>query len=185
MSKWLPSLTRLRQILLLSLLFVSGCATLTDKQNWPEDLPPRVNFVEAWQKQSQAGTNNASLNEHLTWILRFYQGSVLYPVGWNDMKMKVVASIPDQAQAKQAADKLDQLGLDISIEWAQNNADRKIDSGAIAVWGNALRTSIEENEQLGFIKIIEKDVDSLLNGNLVVDQIKRERYYPEEDYDNF
>ena len=80
---------------------------------------------------------------------------------------------------------LRELGIAICIEWAQNNGDRKIDSKAVAVWGNALRTAVERGEQQIFIDKIEQDVQALLNEDLELGEIVRERYYPPQDYDNF
>jgi hypothetical protein len=53
------------------------------------------------------------------------------------------------------------------------------------VWGNALRTAAEQNEQLAFVDKIEDDVDALLIKQLTSEDIVRERYYPVEDYDDF
>lgn len=163
----------------------SACVSNITKEEWPSEIPDRSIFVNAWKKQSKAGTNDNSLDNHLLWVIRFYEGSVLYPIGWNDMSNSLLDSLNSQSERDAMRRRLQALGETICIEWAQNNADRKINSSAIAVWGNALRTSAERNEQDSFVSRVEADVIALLEGNLHYSQIVRERYYPPDDYDNF
>ncbi len=174
-----------RLFLLLLCSALAACVTPVGENKWPSSLPDRKVFVDNWQIQRDAGTNDSSLDNHLVWIRRFYEGSVLYPIGWNQMSDSVLDSLDTQRERQALRPRLRELGLAISIEWAQNNADRKINSSAIAVWGGALRTAIEEKQQFIFVEKIEQDVTSLLNGNLKSSEIVRERYYPPQDYDNF
>lgn len=171
--------------ILLSILTLSSCVSNTSVEEWPKEIPPRSVFVETWKQQRAAGTNDSSLDAHLVWVVRFYQGSVLYPIGWNDMTRSLLDSLETQQLRQAIGPRLRALGEKICIEWAQNNSARKIDSSAIAVWGNALRTSAERNEQEYFVSKVEADVEALLVGELNYRQIVRERYYPQEDYDNF
>lgn len=166
-------------------VLIQGCITSVDLQDWPTNIPARKTFVEAWQRQRIAGSNHNSKEEHLVWIIRFYEGSILYPIGWNHMTEQVLQSLENHPHQSDVQNRLFQLGKIISIEWAQDNSARKINSAAIAVWGNALRTSVEREEQVEFISKIEQDVEALLNAQISVDEIRRERYYPAEDYDNF
>lgn len=166
-------------------LFLSACITNVSKEDWPKDLPPRKIFVNAYKQQSAAGKNDNSLENHLVWVQRFYQGSIIYPIGWNEMTSSLLASLDTPERVKNIKRRLYELGITICIEWAQNNESRKIDSGAVAAWGSALRTSAERGEQEEFISRVEADVSALLLGNLNASEITRERYYPSEDYDNF
>lgn len=168
-------------------LIVSACQTTKLSSDWPEDLPPLEIFVKAHTEQRAKGTNDLDLDTHLVWIKRFYKGSIIYPIGWNDMIESVAASFsPEQSSdAAYAKKKLEELGLKICLEWSQSNDKRKIDSSNIAVWGNALRTSIKKKEQLKFLAMVEPDVDSLLSGTLDMREITSDRYYPSDDYDNF
>lgn len=177
--------TNMRLILLIAVAIMSGCVTKVSEENWPTTLPERSLFTQTWAEQKAAGTNDSSLEKHLTWIRRFYEGSVIYPIGWNYMSEGVLESLDTQKQKNVMARRLQQLGILICIEWAQNNRIRKIDSKAVAVWGNALRTAVERKEQSKFVSKIELDVNDLLSGKLDASQIVRERYYPPEDYDNF
>lgn len=166
---------------------ISACQINKLSNNWPSDLPPLEIFVAAHAEQSKRGTNDSTLDQHLVWIKRFYKGSIIYPIGWNDMIETVTSSfsLEQQEDAALAKQKLEDLGLRICIEWAQANDKRRINSSNIAVWGNALRTSVERNEQISFISIVEIDVQDMINGELSMQEISIDRYYPPEDYDNF
>jgi len=186
LTVWTPLARYLKLIVpLAASLFLVACVTPVSQDDWPSSLPPRTLFEESWEQQRNAGTNSLPLNQHLVWIVRFYQGSILYPIGWNDMTESVLASLDSEQLKKRIATRLYDLGVDISIEWAQDNSKRKIDSNAVAVWGNALRTAVENKEQELFIGKIEKDVADLLGGKLNKREISRDRYYPPQDYDNF
>ena len=148
-------------------------------------MPERFIFVEAYQQQTNTTPSQSELERHLLWIKRFYRGSVLYPLGWNRMTELLLDSLETQAERDEARQRLYTLGLRIAIEWAQDNAVRKINSSNVATWGNALKTSADRNEQLQFIGEVELDVERLISGELLASEISRERYYPPNDYDNF
>lgn len=101
------------------------------------------------------------------------------------MTQILINSVEDEVNKTQLKSRMYQLGLNICIEWAQDNRFRNIDSAVIAVWGNALRTAAEQNEQLAFVDKIEADVDALLVKQLAAKDVVRERYYPVEDFDDF
>lgn len=165
---------------------ISACYFKQTDANWPENLPKRSIFIDAYNKQVAAGNNNSSLDGHLTWIKRFYRGLSIYP-GWNDMTKLVIESMSEQPASEQsdAEKRLAQLGQKIAIEWAQSNDKRNIDSANINVWGNALRTSVKEQEQLSFISRVERDVDDLIARKLDLRSITYERYYTDEELDDF
>jgi hypothetical protein len=176
---------RLGLAALLALSLVA-CQTLsTSTENWPSNIPARSIFIKAYDKQVAAGVENEQLHSHLGWILKFYQGSVLYPTGWNDMIDMLVNSLEDPAEQALAQSRLEQLGQIICIEWAQTNSARNIDSSNIAVWASSLRRSVERKDQFGFINKVEADAADLIAGRLNPRDISLERYYPPEDYDNF
>ncbi|MFT4629891.1 MAG: hypothetical protein ACI9WC_001254 [Arenicella sp.] len=164
---------------------ITGCATTSSLNNWPTNVPDRSIFVDTFTQQKLSGTNSSTLEPHLVWIKRFYLGSVLYPLGWNRMTQILINSVEDEVNKTQLKSRMYQLGLNICIEWAQDNRFRNIDSAVIAVWGNALRTAAEQNEQLAFVDKIEADVDALLVKQLAAKDVVRERYYPVEDFDDF
>lgn len=97
----------------------------------------------------------------------------------------LIDSLDEEVDTAVVERRMYDLGIDISVEWAQDNRFRNIDSSAIAVWGNALRTAAEKKEQLVFIGKIERDVAALLAKQLAAKDIVQERYYPVEDFDDF
>lgn len=101
------------------------------------------------------------------------------------MSELLVESLPKEDERQEAAARLANLGERISVEWAQDNHVRNIDSSNVAIWGNALKTSAEKMEQLEFISQVEQDVEDLIARRLDPSEIQRERYYPPDDYDNF
>jgi len=175
----------IRLVYVLCFLQMSGCVIHKSSERWPDEIPAKSLFVDAFIEQQANNTNSDNLNNHLAWIKRFYQGSFIYSLGWNRMTEILIDTIQNAEQHANIKKRMYDLGLTICIEWAQDNSSRKIDSKAIAVWGNALRTASELNQQSYFVKQVENDVVMLLNGSLNKKQIFRERYYPTEDYDNF
>lgn len=167
------------------LVTLSACASRTTLGDWPSTLPARSLFIDAYYTQKKNGTNNNNLRNHLTWVKRFYLGSILYPLGWNRMTEILVDTLDETEQKERATQKMAALGVEICIEWAQDNSSRKIDSAAIAAWGEALTAAAEKDQQLAFIETVEQDVQALLTDGLDVKQISRDRYYPTQDYDNF
>jgi len=154
-------MTKLFLLIVLS-ISLSACHTSNKQSDWPDNIPQRSIFIDAYEKQVSAGTNDTSLETHLKWIKRFYRGLSIYP-GWNDMTNMVIESLADSPQSTQdeAKIRLAVLGKKIAIEWAQSNDKRNINSANINTWGNALRTSVKKQQQMSFLTLVEKDVDAL------------------------
>ena len=172
----------------LAALLLSACHTTSHKQSkWPTSLPPEQIFIDAYERQISEGTNDSTLKTHLTWIKRFYRGTILYPVGWNQMTEMVMESLvdADTKQQQETRARLGELGQKISIEWAQSNKTRNINSSNIITWANAMRTSVKQNQVSSFLDKVEVDVDDLISHKLNMDKITRERYYPPENFDDF
>ena len=170
---------------ILILLVLSGCQTIDTTSNWPSNLPDRQLFVDEYNKSFNAGENFIELEPHLSWIKRFYQGTVLYPQGWLKVSDTVLDSLTSVQDKNNVAPRLNDLGFKISNEWAKDNAVRKITSSNIIVWGGGLRTAAKEGSQLDFLNKVEQDVDAMLRGELKAEDIQRTRYFPPEDFDDF
>lgn len=167
-------------------MFTAACVTNPSDQNWPNDLPERRIFVDAYlEKRDINDAPSAAIENHLVWIIRFYQGTVLYPNGWNRVSDRFLASIEDTKAKKAMKQRLEDLGVKIANEWAQDNDVRLINSTNVATWGSALRTAAESDDQSNFMTAVEKDVELLIQGLLKSNEVDYQRYYPEEDYDNF
>jgi len=164
------------------IIFVlSGCAINKPQDpNWPNELPPRAYFLDHYQ-QDITNKNIQNQEEYLSWIVRFYKGSDLYPNGWNNITQDIVLKLNDSPSVDDVKVKLDQLGLLISEEWAKNNKTRTINSLHVSIWGNALLKSLEQNETLQLIDRVASDVDDLLSKKIPAEIIVADRYYVQDE----
>lgn len=168
------------------LMFISGCQTLDTSKYWPNDIPDRSIFVKAYMdKRNLESVDPRVLDSHLIWIIRFYHGTVIYPNGWNQASEMLLASVDEKQLKKEISIKINELGIKIANEWAQENEFRNINNTNIATWGSALRTSAERDDQEGFIAKIDADVDALVERRISPSDISYERYYPADDFDDF
>jgi len=170
--------------ILLSLL--AGCTTLSTDAPWPDDLPPRKVFVDGYlDKRDLPKADPQKLETHLSWIKKFYRGTVIYPNGWNRATSRFLQSVKDTKSRQKLEKQLDRLGVDIANEWAQDNHIRLINNTNVATWGSAMRTAAEKGDQTSFVNKVTSDVASLLSKKLKATEIDYERYYPDDDYDSF
>jgi len=183
------TINSISKLLLLTFISVqlSACYTTPKQQNnWPENIPDRAIFVDAYNQQVAAGRNDTSLKSHLVWVKRFYRGLSIYP-GWNDMTEMVLEHLSDQPASvrNDAIERLSALGQKICIEWAQSNKVRNIDSANVNTWGISLRKAVKQERIFPFITQVERDVDALIARDLEMRSITSDRYFPEEDYNDF
>ena len=168
------------------LLTLTACTTLASVQKWPSDLPERDIFVDEFLSDRQLRPSDADeIEAHLIWIVRFYQGTILYPNGWTRASERFVASIKKQRHKRKMSARLRSLGILIANEWAKDNDVRRINNTSVAIWGSALRTSAARDDQFNYISKVERDVEELIAGTLLPTEISYQRYYPSEDYDDF
>lgn len=170
-----------RILAILILLLMSACAELVKTApNWSDDLPQYSYFYNEYQRDS-INSKIQPLDQYLTWVERFYHGWELYPNGWNTIKQDLLQRITDQAFASEVAQKMDDLGLSISQEWAKNNDTRIINTRHVSIWGNALVKSLQHGETLEIIARINADVQDLVLKNISADLITENRFYAEDD----
>ncbi len=168
------------------ILQIQACTTFFRDQSWSADLPPQKIFIEYCQNISKGCTTSTETNDHLIWVKRFYNGSILSPNGWNHMSEMVTSSLDNTDDVENTKDRLDKLGLRISLEWARDNDVRLINSQMLSTWANALSISAQQDQQIEFITKLEDDVEKIYLGLLNPDEITRKRYYHEvQDYDDF
>ncbi|RBP50890.1 hypothetical protein [Arenicella xantha] len=173
-------------ILLFVAISLTGCQSFGTKQPWPAELPDKQLFIDAYLEKRNLETVAPDVIEtHLSWIRRFYQGTLLYPNGWNQATQQFLATVKNSKTKREVRRRMRQLGIDIANEWAQDNHYRNIDNTNVAIWGSALREAAERSDHLNFITKVEADVAKLVAREIAPSQIQYERYYPEEDYGNF
>jgi len=171
----------LSYLLIVVIVAISGCATNKPQDpNWPNELPPRAYFLDQYQ-QDLTNRNIQNEEEYLTWVVRFYKGTDLYPNGWNNITQDILLNLKNSPTAENIKIKLERLGLLISEEWAKNNKTRIISSYHVSVWGNALLKSLEQNETLVLVDRVASDVDDLLARKIPTEIIVADRYYVQDE----
>lgn len=170
----------------LLMMFLSACQTYKLHDGWPEELPNQKLFIDGYlKKRGLESATDQQLSYHLGWIKKFYQGTTLYPNGWLNASSRFIATIDNENDKREINQRMKKLGVLIANEWAQDNKIRLINSSNMATWADAMRTAAERNEQTEFVKKVEDDVASLLEGKINSRNINYERYFKEETYDDF
>ena len=164
----------LRNTLLLFLLITLMRCSVTDTIFWPEALPAREYF-EANYKKDKDNQLVQSKVDYLNWVVSFYEGTLIAPVGWLDLQ-SIVLEIAEPESRPELDKRLTDLGRLISGEWAKENNKRVIDSRLLSLWGSVMQLSDDPQVQAQAILLIEKDVNALLNRQLIPEAITDERY---------
>ena len=168
------------------LLFLSACQSYKLDESWPAELPKRKLFVDGFlQKRGLDKATDAQLEYHLGWIQKFYQGTALYPTGWLSASSQFLATIDSNKERSVASRRLTKLGIPIANEWAQDNSIRLINNINMITWASAMRTAAERDEHSPFLEKVENDVAALLREEIKARDIKYERYFDEESFDDF
>ncbi len=172
LMRWMPQLLR-HNALLVVLVVLQSCVS-TPPENWPETLPDRQLFVAAYQAdaRNQQEQNRA---EYLDWILNFYQGSLLYSTGWQDIERLVLERTAPSDRPMITAE-LNRLGFAIASEWAKSNDVRVLDNRLLSLWGYLLQIAPDSAGQTRTIGVIAEDIAGLLSRRLAPDTVNESRY---------
>lgn len=163
----------LRRFTLLALCALASCAA-PDIGNWPDSVPPRQLFVRNYA-EDVANQRLQSRTEYLEWTLSFYQGTLTYQSGWEDIETYVLdAPSPQREEALLA--QLRELGILIGGEWSKHNDLRLIDSRMLSLWGSIIQLAPDFDKQQETVELIASDVELLLSGNLEKEDILEARY---------
>lgn len=167
-------------------LLQGACASVRDDtaSTWPQELPQISYFVSAYEEDAQLHEHQ-SLQEYLKWVRGFYQGTKLYPRGWNDISADVLAETysPDRLSSRER--QLSLLGRDIATEWAKANSVRRVDNQSLTVWGVAATRAVDEGNVEETLEKITQDLQKLLSLELAPDRITAGRYHPQDPDDWF
>lgn len=168
---------QLAAVIVLALL-TSACSSTLNRANWPAEIPENSFFRQAWQLDRE----NASIQseqEYLGWVVSFYEGSIVYSSGWQELVGQVQALDGAQDRAGESAARsasLRELGQIIAAEWAKHNDVRKIDSRMLSLWGSIIQLTPDVESRSAAIDLIDADVQSLLAGELDSTDISDARY---------
>ena len=179
-----PRTPRLVSFFALSLIafLLQGCL-VNNSSRWPENVPEREYFESIYR--ADAGNQLVqSKADYLQWVVSFYEGTLVAPQGWLELQ-SIVLEMSDSSEPIQLSNRLTILGGLIAGEWAKENKERVIDSGMLSLWASIMQQSIGFGAQESTILLIEKDVNSLLAGELAPNAIVDERYEQELGIDLF
>lgn len=177
---------RLSLRIFLLIFLVSGCSNLRDRSvsNWPEQLPPVDFFVEAYESDPKL-RDYQTLQNYLYWVRAFYEGTSLYPRGWNDVTEEILESTTSTQDTAAREQLLFDLGTEIAVEWSKETEINRIKSSNLAVWGNAVERSVGEGNVDATLARIAEDVQRLLSLQLTPDDITADRYHKPDPDDWF
>ena len=162
-----------KSLLFLWVLFLLGCS-VTGPIFWPDRLP-ELAYFEANYKSDKDNQLVQSKADYLGWVVSFYEGTLIAPVGWLNLQSMVV-EMAEPEDRLELGKQLTELGRLISGEWAKENDKRVIDSRLLGLWGSVMQLSDGPQVQAQAILLIEKDVNALLNRQLTPESITDERY---------
>lgn len=160
--------------LLFTILLLAGCSSLPPEADWPGDLPPRSDFVRAYQDDPE-NVERQELDNYLTWIIRFYDGNGMVGTSWKEVTHGIVHGLEGNALAN-ARGRLHQLGKLIASEWAKTNDARVIDTGMLSLWGSVMLAADDAADRLVAMELISRDVHDLLEGKRHPRSITEPRY---------
>lgn len=101
------------------------------------------------------------------WYLKFQNGIPFFD-GWKDISQNIISNFPEEEKDR-IKTSLKKLGNKIGIEWAKDNAIRKIDTDMLRGWGKKLEKAIDK----GFKHVtetvhrVEREVDEILSSKLM------------------
>lgn len=156
-------------------VLLSACGGLRSPEvAWPENLPPQQYFrmVYAADEANHALQSEA---DYLRWVVRFYEGSMAMPTGWNDITRSLQSGL-DKAGQEALEEKRRRLGLLISAEWAKDNRVRMVDTGMLSLWGDVMQALPEPQQRLAALDAIIDDVQELRAEELEPAAIDAARY---------
>lgn len=158
---------------LLALLMLLSCVS-TPRAVWPPSLPEQTQFIATYRADASNMARQTE-PEYLDWIRNFYQGSRLYPTGWEDIEQLVLARTAATERGAIAAD-LRRLGIAIAGEWAKDNGLRLIDNRLLSLWGYLLQITPDSAGLSQSIAVIDADIAQVLARRLAPGDVTESRY---------
>jgi len=185
MSAFQLSMLRLSRIapgLVFFVLF--GCSSSPKVvDDWPAEVPPKDLFIQSYENDAD-NQEVQSREDYLVWIKRFYQGWVVYSHGWLKVSQDILEELP-MDQREEARSQIAEIGLEIAREWAKEKQDRYIFTNMVAVWGEGLLEALNRGEIFQYMELVEQDLESLKQRNIVREDISIQRYFPNIQTDSF
>lgn len=172
------------------MLTLSGCSYVF-KQPLAKDfsgIPYHRYFIEAYS-EDENNQLDQTLDNYMIWVDRFYNGWVVYDMGWLETTEKVLNKIEDSAEKALVAEKMQIVGKQVCAEWAKDNKHDVISTRTLSNLGESLKEASSRKQVLWFLDEVLKDLAKLKNRELQQDDIQVERYFPDltsdKDWHNF
>jgi len=102
-------------------------------------------------------------DEEKNWFLKFQNGIPFFD-GWKDISQNIISNFPEE-EKKKIKTNLKKLGDKIGIEWAKDNAIRKIDTDMLRGWGKKIKKSLDKGFKQVFETVhrVDREVDEVLS----------------------
>jgi hypothetical protein len=153
---------------------LAACKAVNVMEEWPEDMPVQEHFISIY-KTDPDNQQVQTIEDYLSWVVSFYQGSLLSPMGWNDMSSAILSGMGDE-EFSRAARLREQLGLLIAAEWAKDNNVRIIDTALLSLWGEVMVTASNPADRLRAMELILADVQGLLEKTVRLRTLNEQHY---------
>lgn len=172
--------------LIVCVMVLGACSVFFDQSaaNWPENLPPSQHFVSAYELDP-VNAQIQSQRTYLYWVRSFYEGTLLYPIGWNQITSDILAETSEVSLIEVRRQQLYKLGQEIATEWAKDTQVNLVENSHLAVWSVAASRAVEEDNVQETLSKIQEDVRLLLSLELTADEITADRYHPQDPDDWF
>jgi hypothetical protein len=161
-------------VLLICISALTACKVVNVMEEWPDDMPVQQHFIAIY-KTDPDNQQVQTIEDYLSWVVSFYQGTLLSPMGWNDMSSAILSGMVDE-EFSRAARLREQLGLLIAAEWAKDNNVRMIDTALLSLWGEVMVTAPNPADRLRAMELILADIQGLLEETLRLRTLN-EQYY--------
>jgi hypothetical protein len=104
-------------------------------------------FFKNEYSQDRENQKKQKLEEYLEYVRQFYEGTTIMLQripGWNSRVQEILSVLKSEEEKSRTKAKLEGLGKRIAVEWAKDNAVRKISTNDVKRWGSELEKAREE-----------------------------------------
>jgi hypothetical protein len=105
--------------------------------------PRETDFRPAYERD-EVNRKVQTWDQYWGWVVAMYSGDS-FSAGWTELASVIVAAVEDDQERQDLINMLDDLGKQISMEWAKDNGVRKISTVDLRRW-NAVLASVRNNE---------------------------------------
>jgi hypothetical protein len=96
-----------------------------------------------FRREYERDTTNQKLqtwNQYWSWVTTFYNGTKLYP-GWSSQAQSTIRLVKSKQKQAELIVLLNELGKQISMEWAKDREAGKISTADLIRWGPTINAA--------------------------------------------